>query len=58
MESVEGKSASYSVATSCKNPVVAETLALYRDRRFPSARHAVVGFERDLNRALFSGKQD
>jgi hypothetical protein len=57
MESLNGCAPSYSVATSCKNPVISEILAQYRQQQFPSARRAVVHLERDLNLALYRGKK-
>ena len=50
--------ASYSIATSSKSPLIADTLARYRDRRFRSARHAVLHLERDLNQVLYRGKKE
>lgn len=57
VEDPDDKARSYSIASSCKNPVLADTLAKYRARKFPSARHAVLSLERDLNHALFQAKQ-
>jgi len=57
MESAEGRAPSYSIATSCANPDVADTLAQYRERRFRSARQAVLKLERDLNQALYRAKR-
>jgi hypothetical protein len=57
MESADGKAATYSIATSCKNPVIADILAQYRERQFRSARHAVLNLERDLNQAIYKGKK-
>jgi hypothetical protein len=56
MENPAGRQLSYSIAYSCKNPVIVETLTRYRERQFRSARHAVINLERDLNQALYRGK--
>jgi hypothetical protein len=55
MEDADDRARSYSIATSCKNPVIADILAQYKERKFRSARHAVLHFERDLNQALYRG---
>ena len=47
----DDKAQSYSIATPSKNPILADTLTQYRERRFRSARHAVLHLERDLNQA-------
>jgi hypothetical protein len=47
----------YSITAASDDPVVADVSATYRDRHFPSARHAVVEFERDANRALYRKKR-
>jgi hypothetical protein len=57
MEDPDDKAASYSIATSCKNPVIADILTQYQARKFRSARHAVLELERDLNQALYRGKK-
>ena len=57
MENPDDPQLSYSIATSSNDPAVTDVLALYRDRKFRSARHAVVQFERDLNRALYRSKK-
>jgi hypothetical protein len=57
MEDIDDRARSYSIATSCKNPVIADILAQYKERQFRSARHAVLHLERDLNQALFRGKK-
>ena len=53
MEEPKGEETSYSIATSCKNPAVAEIGHQYRQQQFRSARVAVLSLERDLNRALY-----
>jgi hypothetical protein len=58
MENADGLAPSYSIATSCKNPVVADILAQYQERQFRSARHAVLHLERELNQALYRGKRE
>ena len=55
MEDSADLARSYSIATSCKNPAIADILAQYKERKFRSARHAVLHFERDLNQALYRG---
>jgi hypothetical protein len=57
MEDPDDKARSHSIATSSKNPVIADILAQYTERKFRSARHAVLHFERDLNQALYRGKK-
>ena len=57
LENADGGETFYSIATSCKNPVIADILAQYQERQFPSARHAVLHLERDLNQALYRGKK-
>jgi hypothetical protein len=56
MEDPDDRARPYSIATSCNNPLIADTLAKYKNRKFRSARQAVLHFERDLNQALFRGK--
>jgi hypothetical protein len=57
MENLDDKARPYSIATSSKNPVIADILAQYKERKFPSARHAVLHLERDVNQALYRGKK-
>jgi hypothetical protein len=57
MEDPDDNARSYSIATSSKNPVFADTVAQYKQQKFRSARHAVLHFERDLNQALYRGKK-
>ena len=57
MEDPDDKARSYSIATSSKNPIIADILAQYQARKFRSARHAVLHLERDLNQALYCGKK-
>jgi hypothetical protein len=57
MEDPDDNARSYSIATSFKTPVIADILAQYQSRKFPSARHAVLQLERDLNQALYRGKK-
>ena len=47
------ESSLYSITTSSRSAVLAELLASYEQRRFPSARHAVFHLERDLNRVIY-----
>ena len=58
MESVDGPTPSYSSATSAKNPLFADVLARCQERQFPSARHAVLHLERELNGALYRGNKE
>jgi hypothetical protein len=57
MEDPDDKARSYSIASSAKDPAVADILERYKERKFPSARHAVLHLERDLNQALYRGKK-
>jgi hypothetical protein len=57
MEDPDDKTRPYSIASSTKDPTVADILAQYKQRRFRSARHAVLHLERDLNQALYRGKK-
>jgi hypothetical protein len=57
MEDPDDARPSYSIATSSKEPTIVDVLARYQDRKFRSARHAVLHFERDLNQALYRGKK-
>jgi hypothetical protein len=57
MEDPDDKARSYSIATSFKNPIIADILAQYKERKFSSARHAVLNLERDLNQARYRGKK-
>jgi hypothetical protein len=57
MEDPDDRARSYSIASSAKDPAVADTLERYKERKFRSARHAVLHLERDLNQALYRGKK-
>lgn len=57
VEDPDDKARSYSIASSSKNPTIADTLERYKERKFRSARHAVLHFERDLNQALYRGRK-
>ncbi|NJO24007.1 MAG: hypothetical protein HC868_15135 [Sphingomonadales bacterium] len=57
MEDPDDRARSYSIASSSKNPVISDILAQYKQRKFRSARHAVIDLERDLNLALYRGKK-
>jgi hypothetical protein len=57
MEDPRDMARSYSIASSAKDPAVADTLERYKERQFRSARHAVLHLERDLNQALYGGKK-
>ena len=47
----------YSIATGRQEPVFAEVLVGYKERRFRSARHAVLELQTDLNRAIYRHKK-
>lgn len=57
MEDPGDKARPYSIGTSSKDPLIADTMARYQDRKFRSARHAILHLERDLNQALYRGKK-
>jgi hypothetical protein len=57
MEDPDDKARSYSIASSLTNPAMADILEKYKQRKFRSARHAVLHLERDLNQALYRGKK-
>jgi len=57
MEDPDDKARSYSIATSAKDPAVANILERYKERKFRSARHAVLQLEHDLNQALYRDKK-
>jgi hypothetical protein len=52
----DGK-ARYSIGASAANPIYDSVVSSYKERIFHSARHAVIQFEHDLNRALYTGKK-
>jgi Prokaryotic homologs of the JAB domain len=53
MENTANKRAAYSITITKPKGHVANVLDQYRDRSFPSARHAVLQLERDVNRELY-----
>ena len=57
IENADGHLPFYLIATTFKNSIVADILVQYRDRKFRSARHAVLELERALNQALFREKK-
>jgi hypothetical protein len=57
MEDRNDKARPYVIATSSKNSIITDLLEQYRERKFRSARHAVLHLERDLNQALYRGKK-
>jgi hypothetical protein len=57
VEDPDDKARSYSIASSAKDPAVADILERYKERKFRAARHAVLHLERDLNQALYRGKK-
>ncbi|MGY3353551.1 hypothetical protein ACVWZK_000214 [Bradyrhizobium sp. GM0.4] len=56
IESVDGAPPTYTITMAGKNAVIAEMSPQYQDRQFPSARHAVIQLQRDLNQALYRAK--
>ena len=57
MEHPDDEARPYSIAASTTNPAIRDVLAQYKERKFHSARHAVLHLERDLNWALYLGKK-
>jgi hypothetical protein len=57
IENSDDGETSYSITASCKQPGVGDVVAEYKTKLFRSARHAVIDLERDLNRAIYSGKR-
>jgi hypothetical protein len=57
MEDPDDTARSYSIGSSCKESAITGILAQYKQRKFRSARHAVLHLERDLNQALYRGKK-
>jgi hypothetical protein len=57
IESAGDQGPVYSITAASDNDVVAGVSAGYRERQFRSARHAVVEFERESNRALYRGRK-
>jgi hypothetical protein len=57
VEDPHDKARSYSIAASTTNSAISDILAQYKERKFRSARHAVLHLERDLNQALYRGKK-
>jgi hypothetical protein len=53
MEASNNGKSYYSITAGGLEPVVAEVLSQYQERRFPSARHAVLHLQDDLNRAVY-----
>ena len=56
LETIDVEPPEYSIITSPDIKVCADTIAAYKGRRFPTARHAVLHLERDLNQALYRGR--
>jgi hypothetical protein len=52
----EGKS-SYSITAADQNHALGNVTSGYKNRRFPTARHAVIHLERDLNHAIFKDRK-
>jgi hypothetical protein len=57
MEDPDDAARSYSIASSSKTPGITDILEQYKERKFRSARHAVLHLERDLNQALYRSKK-
>ena len=53
LEHAADRNPSYSITCGHERAILAQVSASYQDRQFPSARHAVVSLERDLNRAMY-----
>lgn len=53
VESADGRLPEYSIVTSGQHATCAEILAAYKDRKFASARHAIIQLERELNRGIY-----
>lgn len=47
---------SYSITTADENPALDNVKAIYKNRQFRSARHAVIQLEKDLNQAIYKCK--
>jgi len=47
----------YLITTRGKNSIVADVSVSYRERRFRSARQAVLHLEKDLNKAIYLSKK-
>lgn len=47
----------YSITTAHEKTILSDVSANYKERRFPSARHAVLHLERDLNQAIYRLKK-
>jgi proteasome lid subunit RPN8/RPN11 len=57
MENGEDGKPSYSITAADENPVLAAVKASYKNRRFRSARHAVIQLEKDLNQAIYKSSR-
>lgn len=47
----------YSITTAHEKTILSDVSAHYKERRFPSARHAVLHLERDLNQTIYRLKK-
>jgi hypothetical protein len=56
-ESADGPASEYSIITSPNNTICPETVAGYKGRTFPAARHALLNLERDLNQSLYHSRK-
>lgn len=57
VENLSNGAPSYSITAAGHNSIFAEVLASYKERRFRSARHAVLQLEKDLNRAIYVARR-
>lgn len=57
MEHPGDRLTSYSITAGHAGSICDDVSIKYRDREFPSARHAVINLERDLNREIFLRKR-
>jgi hypothetical protein len=57
LEDSRDGSSFYSIGAGRQEPALAEVLAAYKERRFRSARHAVLELQTDLNRAIYGHKK-
>ncbi len=47
----------YSITASDENPILASVAVSYKERRFRTARHAVLHLEKDLNQAIYRARK-
>jgi hypothetical protein len=56
VESADGSMPEYSIVTPPDNKICPEAVSGCKRRKFPSARHAVVSLEREVNQALYRSR--